>query len=210
MRSLPILIAVAATCGVTSVVCAQVPRPFLGTWAVDAEGTTRTISADPTMAVENKPGWTERWLTSGAELEIVETAIHVWGVGPGQMTFSVTQAETMTDGTLLVAMFLDPSGGAGMPVSLELRLGVGNDLNFRIREENDFDLVVWGRSDGVRGEPALAVPGDAIDYLNSLKTCTEGEFRFSYTGFGSYHNTVLGREGDRCRVRTERAQVRLV
>ncbi len=69
MKYLTAVIAIAAIAAAPTTAYGQVPVSFLGTWVVDAAGTASRIAADPGMAPENKPGWTERWLASGAELE---------------------------------------------------------------------------------------------------------------------------------------------
>jgi hypothetical protein len=161
------------------------------------------------MAPENKPGWTERWLASGAELEITDDTISLRNLEGGSIVLSITLAEDMGKATLLSAILPDPSGREEMKLSIELRLAAGGELNFRIREENDFDLVIWERAGAVATESTVQAPGGAIAYLNSLTACDPGSFRFSYPGFGAFHNTILGPEGDRCRVRTEHSAIQL-
>jgi len=62
MKYLTAVIAIAAIAAAPTTAYGQVPVSFLGTWVVDAAGTASRIAADPGMAPENKPGWTERWL----------------------------------------------------------------------------------------------------------------------------------------------------
>ncbi len=209
MRYLTAVIAIAAIAGAPTTVHGQVPVSFLGTWVVDAGATAGRIAADPSMAPENKPGWTERWLASGAELEITDDAIILRGLEGGSIILSITLAEDMGDATLLSAILPDPSGQEEMKVSIELRLAAVGELNLRIRETNDFDLVIWERADPVAAESSVQAPGDATEYLNNLTVCDPGDFRFSYPGFGTYYNTIVGPEGDRCRVRTEFSQIQL-
>jgi hypothetical protein len=187
----------------------QVPDSFLGRWVVDAGETASRIASDPNMAPENKPGWTERWLASKAELEINDDTISFRGLEGGSVIFSISLAEDMSDGTLLSAILPDPSGKEEMKVSIELRVAAEGGLNLRIREGNDFDLVVWERTDAVATESSVKTSGDAIEYLNNLKLCQPGDFRFSYPGFGTYHSIILGREGDRCGVRTEHSKIQV-
>ncbi len=209
MKYLTAAIAIATFAGAPTTAHGQVPVSFLGTWVVDAERTASRIAADTSMAPENKPGWTERWLASGAELEITEDVISLHNLGGSSIILSITLAEDMGDATLLSAILPDPSGQQEMKVSIELRIAAGGELNLRIREEDDFDLVVWQRTDAVPTDNPVRAPGDAIEYLNSLTVCDPGDFRFSYPGFGTYHNTILGSEGDRCRVRIEHSKIRL-
>ena len=209
MRYLTAVIAIAAIAGAPTTVYGQVPVSFLGTWVVDSGATAGTIAADPSMASENKPGWTKRWLASGAELEITDDAIILRGLEGGSIILSITLAENMGDATLLSAILPDPSGQEEMKVSIELRLAVVGELNLRIRETNDFDLVIWERADPVAAESSVQAPGDATEYLNNLTVCDPGDFRFSYPGFGTYDNTIVGPEGDRCRVRIEFSQIQL-
>jgi hypothetical protein len=209
MKSLTVVIAIAAIAGSPATAYGQVPMSFLGTWVVDAGETAARIAADPSMAPENKPGWTERWLASGAELEITDDALSVRGLEEGPITLSVTLAEDMGDGTLLAAVLPGSSRQEEMELSIELRMAAGGRLNLRIRGGNDFDLVVWERADAIAPERSALAPGDAIRYLDNLTACDPGDFRFSYPGFGTYHNSILGREGDRCRVRTEHSLIQL-
>lgn len=209
MKYLTAVITITAIAAAPTTAYGQVPASFLGTWVVDATETAITIAADPSMAPENKPGWTERWLASGAELEITDDEISIRNLGGGSIVLSITHAEDMGDATLLSAILPDPSGQGEMKVSIELRLAAGRELNLRIHEENDFDLVVWQRTDAVETESPVPAPGDAIAYLNSLTACDPGDFRFSYPGFGTFHNTIVGPDGDRCRVRTQHSQVQL-
>ena len=209
MKSLAAAITIIAFVGAPGTALGQVPDSFLGAWVIDAEGTASRIASDPSMAPENKSGWTERWLGSGAGLEITSNGISLLGLEGGAINLSVNLAEDMGDGTLLSAVLPDPSGREAMMVSVELRLAAGGELNLRIREENDFDLVVWERADAVVTESAVQASGGAVEYLNHLQACNPGEFRFSVSGFGTFRNTILGREGDRCRVRTEHARIHL-
>jgi len=209
MKYLTAVIAIVAIAGAPTAAYGQIPVSFLGTWVVDAGGTANRIAADPGMAPENKPGWTERWLASGAELEITDDAINIRNLEGGSIILSITLSEEMGDATLLSAILPDPSGQEEMKLSIELRLAPEGELNLRIREENDFDLVVWERADAVATENSVPAMGDAIEYLKNLTVCAPGNFRFSYPGFGTYHNTILGPEGDRCRVRIEHPQIQL-
>jgi hypothetical protein len=209
MKYLTRVISLTAIAAAPTTAYGQVPASFLGTWVVDAGETASTIAADPSMAPENKPGWTERWLASGAELEITDAEISLRNLEGGSIVLSITLAEDMGDATLLSAILPDPSGQEEMKLSIELRLAAGGELNLRIREENDFDLVVWERANAVATEDFAQTSGSAIEYLNNLVVCDPGDFRFSYPGFGTFHNTILGPEGDRCRVRTEHAEIQL-
>ena len=207
MKALTAFAAFTVAVGVPPTAVGQVPARFLGTWVVDAEATASTIAADISMPPENKAGWTKRWLASGAELEITRTSITFRGLEGGTIDLSVALQEDSEDRTLLSAVIPDPSRQEEMKVSVELRLNEDGELNLRIREENDFDLVVWQRSDEVGTKRGAQALGNAIDYLNSLRTCDPGEFHFSYPGIGTYHHTIFGWEDDRCRVGSEHPQI---
>ncbi len=209
MKTLVAMVTTVLVVGAPGSANGQVPESYRGVWVINAAGTASRIASDPSMAPENKPGWTERWLASGAGLDITSDEISLHGLEGGSISLAVTLAEDIVDGTLVSAIFPGPSGQEGMRVSVELRLAGGGNLNLRIREENDFDLVVWERADAIAAESGVEPLGGAIDYLNHLSTCEPGEFRFSVAGFGTYSNTILGRDGDRCRVRTQHAQLTL-
>ena len=206
MKALTAFAAFTVVVGVPATAAGQVPVRFLGIWVVDAEATASTIAADPDIYPDNKPGWTERWLTSGAEVEITEASIAFRHLEGATFDLAVSLEDDAEDRTLLSAVLSDPSRQQEMKLSVELRLNEGGTMNLRIREENDFDLVVWQRSDDAGPERRAQVVGGAIDYLNSLRSCEPGEFRFSYPGIGTYHHTISGWEGDRCRVRSEHTQ----
>ena len=95
-----------------------------------------------------------------------------------------------------------------MELSIAMHLGDNGELNLKIRPDNDFDLVIWKRGE-VGGADSSGASGDAIGYLDSLKTCEPGEFEFSYPGFGTYHNTIVGRSSDGCQVHIEHPQIRM-
>jgi len=131
--------------GVTaSPLLGQVPDRFLGSWVVDGPATSTTIAADPDMPPANKSQWTERWLSSDAELQITDKSVLINGLEGGQISLSVASAANSESATVLSATLSSPPGG--MDLSIELRLTQEGRLNLRIREENDFDLVVWERS----------------------------------------------------------------
>jgi len=146
MKALTTFAAFTVALGVPPTAVGQVPARFLGTWVVDADLTAKTIADDPSMVPENKPGWTERWRASGAELEITSTAIFFRGLEGGTIDLTVTLQGDSGDRTVLSAAIPGPSGQQEMQLSVELRLNESEKLNLRIREENDFDLVVWERS----------------------------------------------------------------
>ncbi len=204
MSRIPVLLVVAGLC---IPAFAEVPERFLGTWVVDKEATARTIADDPNMAPENKPGWTKRWLEVGAEARITESAISFHGLGERPMTAAVVLEEDSRDRTLLSAVMTDPYRKTEMELSIAMHLGDKGDLNLKIRPDNDFDLVIWKRGEVGGADGSDPESGDVIGYLASLQTCEPGEFEFSYPGFGTYHNTIVGQEGDRCRVRIEHPQI---
>ena len=137
MKALTAFAAFTVAAGVPPTAVGQVPVRFLGTWVVDAEATASTIAADPSMAPENKPGWTERWLASGAELEITRSSITFSGLEGGTLDLSVALQEDSGDRTLLSAVIPNPSRQEEIQASVELRLNEGGELNLRIRGAND-------------------------------------------------------------------------
>ena len=176
MKVLTAVAAFTVTVGVPATAFGQVPDRFLGSWVVDAEATAKTIADDPDMAPENKPGWTERWLASGAEVEITRGSITFSGLEGGTIDLPVALDEDLADRAVLSAVIPGRSRQDEMTASIELRLDEGGDLNLRIRPENDFDLVVWQRSDDTSTESEVRAPGDLIGYLDSLRTCDPGLF----------------------------------
>lgn len=195
--------------GFASNVSGQVPDRFVGLWIVNAASTSDAISADPNMDPDNKPGWTKRWLDSGAELDVIESSIEFRSPESGTMDFSVTSAEDLVSHVVISAAIRGSSLQEEMELTVELHLSDLGELNFRIREENDFDLIIWQRRDDLPGENVARAPGTTIDYLESLELCMQGDFHLSYPGLGSVHNTILGRDGDRCHVRTQSSEVQL-
>ena len=206
MCRLPVLLVVAGLC---IPAFAEVPERFLGTWVVDKEATARTIADDPNMSTENKPGWTRRWLEVEAEARITESAISFHGFDDRPMTASVVLEEDSRDRTLLSAVMTDPYRKTEMEFSIAMHLGADGDLNLKIRPDNDFDLVIWKRGEVSGNDSANQEPGNLIGYLDSLKTCEPGEFEFSYPGFGTYHNTIVGRSGDGCQIHIEHPRIRM-
>jgi len=59
-----------------------------------------------------------------------------------------------------------------------------------------------------KGGPATTTPDSAganlIAYMEALKTCTPGDYPAVLPGFGEIQNTIEGRNGQNCRVRTGR------
>ena len=110
---------------------------------------------------------------------------------------------------MLSAVMIDPDRKEEIELSIAMHLNDEGDLNLKIRPDNDFDLLIWKRGEVEGGGSSDGEPGDVLGYLDSLKTCEPGEFRFSYPGFGTYDNTIVGRSGDRCQVRIEHPQIRM-
>ncbi len=210
MRSIIENIVLVVAIGFASDVSGQVPDRFVGMWTVDAASTTDTINADLNMTPENKPGWTQRWLESGAELEIIPSSIVFRSPETGLVDFSVSTAEDLGDHVVISAAVQGPSLRDEMNLTVELRLSDAGEMNFKVREENDFDLIVWQRSNELPGERVVQAPATIIDYLDSLASCKQGEFRLSYPSLGTIHNTILGKDGDRCKVRSESSEVQLM
>jgi hypothetical protein len=69
-------------------------------------------------------------------------------------------------------------------------------------DDDDFDRVRWARQ-GAAAPSSATVSSDPVEYLDSLKSCTPGEFSFSNLGMGEIKSTIVGQEGDHCRVTTE-------
>lgn len=191
-------------------VSGQVPDQFIGLWSVHHAKTTEAISADPDMYPDNKPGWTQRWLAPGIQLEIAETSITFRSSETGEIDISIDTATDLEDHTTLSAAMKSPSGQDEMKLTIELRMTDSGEMNFRIQEENDFDLVFWERSENLPAESIAEAPGTIVDYLDSLVACKPGEFRLNYPGLGSVQNTIMGSEGDRCRVRSQTSQVQMM
>lgn len=188
---------------------ATVPDQYLGTWILDEEATTRTIADDPNMPAENKVGWTKRMLAMKVGMRISEKSISFHGFETGPMTASVVLEEELADSTILSAVILDPDRKEEIELSIAMHLGDEGALNLKIRPGNDFDLLIWKRGEVGGADSSSGEAGDVIGYLDSLKTCTPGEFRFSYPGFGTYNNTIVGRDGDRCQVEIEHPEIRM-
>lgn len=204
MSRIPVLLVVAGLC---IPAFAEVPERFLGTWVVDKEATARIIADDPNMSPENKPGWTKRWLEVEAEARITERAISFHGFDNRPMTASVVLEEDSKDRTLLSAVMTDPYRKTEMELSIAMHLSDNGNLNLKIRPDDDFDLVIWKRGEVGGADSSNGASGDAIGYLDSLKACEPGEFEFSYPGFGTYHNTIVGSSGDGCQVRIAHPQI---
>ena len=205
-----LLVPAAMAVALTSAIFGEVPERFFGTWVVEGEATARTIADDPNMAPENKAGWTKRWIESGVEVQITESLVSFHGLEPRPINISVALEEDSTDRTLLSAVITDPHRKEEIEASIALRLGEAGDLNVQIRPGNDFDLVIWKRTNGLAAESGTRAPGDLIAYLDNLKTCTPGKFQFSYPGFGTYLNTILGQQDNGCQVRIEPPKIKLL
>jgi hypothetical protein len=123
MKTLVAMVTTVLVVGAPGSANGQVPESYRGVWVINAAGTASRIASDPSMAPENKPGWTERWLASGAGLDITSDEISLHGLEGGSISLAVTLAEDIVDGTLVSAIFPSPSGQEGMRVSLPLRVG---------------------------------------------------------------------------------------
>jgi len=182
-----------------------IPTEFQGTWKVDSAATAKRIAADPEMSDENKAYWTERF-TDGQESKI-ELLIDNKSVGMAVLgTFSVTEIlETSPGRANIAAVIGDPRSDKEWKVVLGLQMEDGI-LNMKMDsggefDDDDFDRVMWAQSSGEAVIPA-EVSGDAVHYLDSLKACAPGEFLFGNTGIGKFQSSIVGRNGDRCRVIT--------
>jgi len=188
---------------------AEVPDRFLGNWIIDKEATAKTIADDPNMPPENKPGWTKRMTAMEVGMRISEKTISFLGFETGPMTATVVLEEESADSAMLSAVMIDPDRKEEIELSIAMHLNDEGDLNLKIRPDNDFDLLIWKRGEVEGGGSPDGEPGDVLGYLDSLKTCEPGEFRFSYPGFGTYENTIVGRSGARCQVHIEHPQIRM-
>ena len=101
MKVLVVVAAFMASVGVPATAFGQVPERFLETWVVDANATAKTIADDPNMAPENKLGWTERWLASGAGVEVTGGSITFSGLEGGTIDLPVALEEDLADLAIL-------------------------------------------------------------------------------------------------------------
>lgn len=186
-----------------------VPDRYLGTWVLDLEATQRAIDSDPEISEESKAQERSRFKRLEAEIKISEEDIAFHGFSARPYFVAVTLHEESSEHTLLSGVMTDPYNKKTMELSIELHLSDSEELNLKILPGGDLDTAIWKRGEMAAGDSAGEGPGDLIGYLDSLKTCEPGEFRFSYPGFGTYDNTIVGRDGDRCQVRIEHPQIRM-
>ena len=187
----------------------SVPAEFHGTWGVASAATAARIAADPEMTAESKAYWAKRF-TDGPESKI---ELHIAGDSielPGFGAFSVTRILEESPGhTSLSSLFRDPRSNNEIKVVLDFQLEEAGTLNMHLDsggelDDDDLGRVIWARrTDVATGSGETS--GNLVHYLDSLKSCEPGEFHFTNTGMGEFRSSIVGRNGDRCRVFTEYA-----
>ena len=108
---------------------------------------------------------------------------------------------------LTILSVVEPGGSRNGPRALHLRLVDDGSLRIRTRTAKgwgDDDYItrffVYSKETGEARATAGRGTNRAVAYLDALKACAPGEFHFSYAGLGEFRNTVVGKEGERCRV----------
>ena len=186
-----------------------VPEEFQGRWGVDGAATAAQIAADPEMNAENKARWTRRF-TEGPESKI---GLIITGEGveiPGFAQFKFTETLEASPGHVSISSLItDPGSGNSMKVVVDLNTTEDGALKMKLDsggafDDNDFDPIMWVRQ-GASEAASGSVSSNPVEYLDSLKGCTPGEFQFANTGLGEIRSTIVGQEGDHCRVTTESA-----
>jgi hypothetical protein len=183
-----------------------VPEEFQGSWGVDGAATTARIMADEELTAENKDLWVKRFTEgaeAGIELIIARDGLEI----PGFAQFTFTEIlETSPGHASVAALITDPRSGDSMKVELDLSTQEDGALtmkmdSFGALDDDDFGRIRWARQ-GAGAPTSASVSSDPVEYLDRLKDCTPGEFNFSNL-MGQIKSTIVGQEGDRCRVTTE-------
>jgi hypothetical protein len=193
----------------TSALAQGVQEEFHGRWGVDSAATAARIAANPEMSAENKAYWAKRF-TEGPEskIELIVTGASLEMPGFGEFLFGEI-LETSPGHVRVSASITDPRSSTEMKLALDLTIQEDGALNMRLDsggsfDDDDFDRVMWTRSkEGAA--VSSSVSSDFIEYLDSLKACTPGEFRFTNTGLGDIRSTIVGKSAEGCQVTTESA-----
>lgn len=189
---------------------AAVPEQYTGTWILDLEATQGAIDKDPEKSEERKAQERSRFTRlKEAEVTISEDDIEFRGFSARPYLVAVTLQEQSSEHTLLSGVMTDPYNKKTMELSFELHLNDDEELNFKMLPGGDLDPAIWKRGESGANGGAGEGPGGLIGYLDSLKTCSPGEFRFSYPGFGTYDNKIVGPDDDHCQVEIEHPQIRM-
>ena len=189
-----------------------VPDQYLGAWVLDLPATEGSIADSSDIPEERKPEVIERFRGLQAEIEISQNAMVFHGLSARPYSIDVTLEdleEGSPDHTLLSGVMVDPYNKRKREMSIELHLSDSGQLSVKMESGDPLSAAIWKRDQLGTGDDSGGPPGDVIGYLDSLKACEPGEFRFSYPGFGTYSNTIVGREGDHCQVRIEHPQIRM-
>lgn len=199
---------------------AQVPEKYVGTWVLDPEATGNEI-ADQAPAKAN-----ERWHREAGDLVRWE-----WEISADRVISSLTtkynegephrdefRVELKQEGPeLTILSVVGPGGSRKGPRAVHLRLVDDGSLRIRTRTATgwgDDDYVtrffVYRKETGEARATAGRGTNRAVAYLDALKACAPGEFQFSYSGLGEFRNTVVGKEGERCRVTIVHSNMHMV
>ena len=180
-----------------------VPETYRGTWTLDTEASMRSIDAAETSLTPSQKDRLIRGLTVDLKdlvVEITDSAMLFMISGQSMRHSLVLEEEKDQQAVFpsheggIVTLFMEPPGL----------------LRFTSSKDDDFDLFYFHRKSGATSEAETALGNPTVAYLDSLKSCSPGTSHLSYPGFGTYDNTIVGKDGDRCQVRIEHPQITLI
>ena len=196
---------------------AEVPEKYIGTWVLDKEATGKEIADHAPAKVK------ERWLREAGDMGRWQ-----WAISADKLIASITstlrdpqvaefRVELKEEGPELTILSNVEPGGPGPEVqAFHLRLIEDGSLRMRMTDAkgwaDDDELMryfVYRKETGGASTSAGRGTNQAVAYLDALKTCTTGEFHFSYAGLGDFRNTILGREDGRCQVKIVHSNMNL-
>ena len=182
---------------------ATVPAAYQGVWSLDSDATMRAIEAAAALLT---PAQKDR-LVRGVTVDLKDFVVEVTD---DTMTYKIPGQ------TMVIPLVLEEDTGNRATFSskeagtVTMQIGPEGLLNHQASRDDDFDLFYFRRQDSTAGGADAASPNPSVAYLDSLMTCSPGAFHLSYPGLGTYDNTIIGRNGDRCQVRVEHPQITLL
>lgn len=192
---------VAATTSLASF--ATVPAAFQGVWSLDSDATMRAIEAAAALLT---PAQKDR-LVRGVTVDLKDFVVEITD---DTMTYKIPGQ------TMVIPLVLEENAGdratfssteAGM---VTMQIGPQGLLNHQASRDDDFDLFYFRREGATASTSETSSPNPSVAYLDSLKGCTPGDFQLAYPGLGTFDNTIVGRNGDRCQVRIAHPQITLL
>ena len=182
---------------------ATVPAAYQGVWTLDSDASMQAIEA---ARASLTPAQKDR-LVRGVTVDMKDLALEI---GDHSLTYKIP-GQTMEVPLVLDedkgdrAIFSSPKAG-----TVTMQIGPDGLLNHHSSKDDDFDLIYFRREGSAASQADTSSPNPSVAYLDGLKTCTPGAFHLTYPGLGTFDNTIVGRNGDRCQVRVEHPQITLL